>query len=198
MSQQSFIQKTALVTGGCGGLGRAIAEAFLLAGANVVVCDINAELIADFKEKVSAAYPECTLAVQADITKDESVEQVFSQGEKMFGGLDFVINCAGRIDRFDAVAEMVRARNRSPWYRYMTNKLTCDLHFPGQEDVGQCHRLEPDCSSHSEWPRHQAVAERRQKGQHRQHRLDRRNQRWHFGYVSRENSSQICAFASPY
>lgn len=109
MSQQSFIQKTALVTGGCGGLGRAIAEAFLVAGANVVVCDINAELIADFKEKVSAAYPECTLALQVDVTKDENIEEVFSEGEKLFGGLDFVINCAGRIDRFDAVAEMVRA-----------------------------------------------------------------------------------------
>ena len=109
MSQQSFIQKTTLVTGGCGGLGRAIAEAFLRAGSNVVVCDINAELIADFKEKVSSAYPECTLALQADITKDENIEEVFSEGEKLFGGIDFVVNCAGRIDRFDAVAEMVRA-----------------------------------------------------------------------------------------
>lgn len=109
MSQQSFKQKTALVTGGCGGLGRAIAEAFLRAGSNVVVCDINAELIADFKEKVSSAYPECTLALQTDITNDAAIEEVFAKGEKLFGGLDFVINCAGRIDRFDAVAEMVRA-----------------------------------------------------------------------------------------
>jgi NAD(P)-dependent dehydrogenase (short-subunit alcohol dehydrogenase family) len=108
MTQQSFIQKTALVTGGCGGLGRAISEAFLRAGANVVVVDINAELIVDFKEKVSSAYPGCTLAVQADITKDEKLEDVFVGGEKLFGGLDFVINCAGRVDRFDAVAEMVR------------------------------------------------------------------------------------------
>jgi NAD(P)-dependent dehydrogenase (short-subunit alcohol dehydrogenase family) len=48
MDQPSFIQKTALITGGCGGLGRAIAEAFLRAGTNVVVCDINAEMMADF------------------------------------------------------------------------------------------------------------------------------------------------------
>jgi NAD(P)-dependent dehydrogenase (short-subunit alcohol dehydrogenase family) len=108
MNQQQFIQKTALITGGCGGLGRAIAEAFLRAGTNVVVCDINEELISDFKEKVSAAYPECTLVLQADITKDDRVEEVFAEGEKMFGGIDFVINSAGRIDRFDAVAEMER------------------------------------------------------------------------------------------
>jgi NAD(P)-dependent dehydrogenase (short-subunit alcohol dehydrogenase family) len=103
---QQFIQKTALITGGCGGLGRAIAEAFLLAGTNVVVCDINAELVSDFKEKVSSAYPECTLVLQADITKDDQVEEVFAEGEKMFSGIDFVVNSAGRIDRFDAVAEM--------------------------------------------------------------------------------------------
>jgi hypothetical protein len=30
----------------------------------------------------------------------------------VFGGLDFVVNCAGRIDRFDAVAEMVRKFTR--------------------------------------------------------------------------------------
>jgi len=127
MSQQSFIQKTALVTGGCGGLGRAIAEAFLLAGANVVVCDINAELIADFKEKVSSAYPECTLALQADITRDEIVEEVFSKGEKLFGGLDFVVNCAGRIDRFDAVAEMVRAWDST---QCRCAYQQADLYFP--------------------------------------------------------------------
>lgn len=115
MSQQSFHQKTAIVTGGCGGLGRAIAEAFLRAGSNVVVCDINAELITDFKEKVSSAYPECTLALQADITKDENIEEVFSEGETLFGSIDFVVNCAGRIDRFDAVAEMVRAWDPQPY-----------------------------------------------------------------------------------
>lgn len=128
MSQQYFIQKVALVTGGCGGLGRAIAEAFLRAGSNVVVCDINAELIADVKEKVSAAYPECTLALQADITKDENIETIFSEGEKMFGGIDFVVNCAGRIDRFDAVAEM----ERQMWDKVIALNLTAPAVVSGR------------------------------------------------------------------
>jgi len=62
MEQVPFLQKTALVTDACGGLGLTIAEAFLFAGANVVVCDINASLIANFKEKVSAAYPESAVS----------------------------------------------------------------------------------------------------------------------------------------
>lgn len=128
MSQHSFIQATALVTGGCGGLGRAIAESFLRAGSNVVVCDINADLIADFKEKVSAAYPECTLVLQADITKDENIEMIFSEGEKLFGGLDFVVNCAGRIDRFDAVAEM----ERQMWDKVIALNLTAPAIVSGR------------------------------------------------------------------
>lgn len=128
MNQTLFAHKTALVTGACGGLGRAIAEAFLRAGANVVVADINAELIADFKEKVSAAYPECTLVLQADITKDENVEKMFTEGEKMFGGIDLVVNSAGRIDRFDAVAEM----ERQMWDKVIALNLTAPAMISGR------------------------------------------------------------------
>jgi len=128
MSQQRFIQKTALITGGCGGLGRAIAEAFLRVGTNVVVCDINEELMSDFKEKVSSAYPECTLVLQADITQDDQVERVFAEGEKMFGGIDYVINSAGRIDRFDAVAEM----EKKTWNAVIALNLTAPAVVSGR------------------------------------------------------------------
>jgi len=43
------------MTGGCGGLGRAIVEAFLLVGIIAVVWDINEGLMSDSKEKVSSA-----------------------------------------------------------------------------------------------------------------------------------------------
>jgi hypothetical protein len=128
MNQQHFIQKTALITGGCGGLGRAIAEAFLRAGTNVVVCDINEGLMSDFREKVSSAYPECTLVLQADITKDDRVEEVFAEGEKMFGGIDFVVNSAGRIDRFDAVAEL----ERPMWDKVIALNLTAPAVVSGR------------------------------------------------------------------
>ena len=42
----SFAGKTALVTGGCGGLGRAIAEAFLAEGARVVATDLDSAKLA--------------------------------------------------------------------------------------------------------------------------------------------------------
>lgn len=128
MEQVPFAHKIALITGACGGLGRAIAEAFLLAGANVIVCDINADLIADFKEKVSAAYPECTLVLQADITKDETIDEMFAKGEEMFGGVDVVVNSAGRVDRFDAVAEL----ERGVWDKVIALNLTAPAMVSGR------------------------------------------------------------------
>lgn len=96
-------QKNALITGACGGLGRAIAGEILLEGGNVVVCDVRKDLVDDFKEKMSAAYPECTLALECDITKDTELDEMFKEAEKMFGHLDVVVNCAGVMDKFDPI-----------------------------------------------------------------------------------------------
>lgn len=58
------------------------------------------------------------------------------------------------------------------------------LRFAGKADVGQSHCSEPDCSSYSERPSHQAVAQGRQERQHREHRFYRRVQRIHLRYVN--------------
>ncbi|OQO12784.1 hypothetical protein B0A48_02248 [Cryoendolithus antarcticus] len=109
MAPSEFAQKTAIVTGGCGGLGRAIAEAFLEAGTNVITCDINDDLISDFKEKVSTAHADRTLVLKLDITKDGSIDELFAEGKKVFKSIDFVVNNAGRIDKFDPVGAMDKA-----------------------------------------------------------------------------------------
>ncbi|KAK5123428.1 hypothetical protein LTR85_002860 [Meristemomyces frigidus] len=120
MDRTPHIGKTALVTGACGGLGRAIAERFLQQGANVVVCDINEQLIADFNEKVAAAYPECVLTLKVDVTSDEALDDMFSQAEKMFGHLDYVVNNCGIMDRFDPAGDTDRAL----WDRVIAINLT--------------------------------------------------------------------------
>ena len=112
--------KTALVTGACGGLGRAIAETFVAEGASVVAVDINQELCSDFKEKVSAAYPERTLVVQCDITDDSAIEDMFAQAEKTFGPVHYVVNNAGRMDRFDPAGDL----ERSWWDKVIALNLT--------------------------------------------------------------------------
>lgn len=95
-SQQQKLHtgKTALITGACGGLGRHIADMFLASGANVVVCDVNDQAIAEFKEQADGAYPGCALVLKCNITDDAALDDMFSQAEQKFGHLDYVVNNA--------------------------------------------------------------------------------------------------------
>ena len=92
-------------------------------GANVVVCDINKDLINDFKEKVSAAYPDCTLVLESDITDEAADEKMFVEGEKMFGSIDFVINSAGIMDKFEPVGDL----DKSTWDRVIAVNATAPM-----------------------------------------------------------------------
>lgn len=105
----SFTGKTALITGACGGLGKAIAEAFLSEGAQIVVCDINKDLIADFNQTVASAHADRTLVLETNITDDSALDDLFAQALSKFGHLDCVINSAGVMDDFSPAGDMSRA-----------------------------------------------------------------------------------------
>ncbi|PYC83782.1 3-oxoacyl-ACP reductase [Streptomyces tateyamensis] len=82
--------KTAVVTGGTRGLGRQIAEAFLRAGARVVVAGRDQEPVRD----LLAAGSDVRFH-RVDVTDDESVEQLLADAAAEFGGLDVVVANAG-------------------------------------------------------------------------------------------------------
>ncbi len=87
--------KVVVVTGGSSGLGRVIAEAFAHAGAKVVIAGLEAEAVeaaaADLRERGCDA-----LGVHADVTQQEQVDSLFAQALDRFGGLDVLVNSAGR------------------------------------------------------------------------------------------------------
>ncbi|KAK4508170.1 hypothetical protein PRZ48_001908 [Zasmidium cellare] len=112
--------KTVLVTGGGGGLGRKIAENFVNDGANVVICDINKDLLADFDEKVGSAHSGKTLAVECNITSQDDLDKLFQQAEDKFGAFDIVVNSAGIIDRFTSPGDI----ELDEWNRVLAVNLT--------------------------------------------------------------------------
>lgn len=92
--RRDFDGKTALVTGGGSGIGKAAALLFGRRGANVVIADLHgasAEAVA--KEICDAGGS--ALAVQADVTSETAVSVLVARAVEQFGGLDCAFNNAG-------------------------------------------------------------------------------------------------------
>ncbi len=84
--------KTALVTGGARGIGKAIALKLARQGANIAILDVAA---APETVKEIEALGVKAASVEANVTKLESVEQAVEQVIAAFGSLDITVNNAG-------------------------------------------------------------------------------------------------------
>ena len=95
MSSFRLDGKTAIITGGAGGLGRSMVMQYAEAGANVVVASRNVEACEEMAEKVRGEGSKA-LALSVDITSEEQVEEMVARTVTEFGALDIIINNAGR------------------------------------------------------------------------------------------------------
>ncbi|KAL2016114.1 hypothetical protein VTK56DRAFT_4258 [Thermocarpiscus australiensis] len=111
--------KTAVITGAAGGLGKAIADAFLAAGANVVICDVHAQRIASVEEEWSKSYAGKFVAQQTDVTDEAAVKKLIDAAVAKFGRLDILVNNAGIMDDFSPVG----ACSKEMWDRVLNVNL---------------------------------------------------------------------------
>ncbi len=84
-------EKSAIVTGGAMGIGRAIVEYFVKAGANVLLADINEEMA----QKTARELGSNVLAQKTDITDLSSVKEAVKKTIETFGKIDILVNNAG-------------------------------------------------------------------------------------------------------
>lgn len=84
-----------LVTGGAGGIGKAIVNDFAEAGAIVVIADINLEAAKETAAAVAEATGGEVVAMQTDVTDLDNVRQTVDQVVERFGAIDALINNAG-------------------------------------------------------------------------------------------------------
>ena len=86
--------KSALVTGGASGIGRATALAFAREGARVAVADIMQDAAQRTVTEIEAIGGQA-LAIACDITDDDAVKAMIARAVDAFGGLDCAFNNAG-------------------------------------------------------------------------------------------------------
>lgn len=91
MSIFSLVGKTALVTGGGSGIGKAIAELFASRGAKVYVLDIASQSGSDAQTIAGRAIA----SLSCDVTDGQEVEQAVKRVVEETGRLDIVVNNAG-------------------------------------------------------------------------------------------------------
>lgn len=82
--------KTALITGAARGIGLEFARAYIAEGARVALADINAEAVT----KAAASLGPRAVAVQMDVTRQDSIDAGFADAIGKLGHLDILINNA--------------------------------------------------------------------------------------------------------
>ncbi len=111
--------KSALITGGGSGLGRAQAIRFAEEGASVAIADINL----DAARAVAREIPDggrAALAVAINVTDETSVRAAVQKVAEAFGGIDTLSNTAGVFDNFTQSLDT----SRELWDRIVAVNLT--------------------------------------------------------------------------
>lgn len=97
----SSCDKVALITGGLGGIGLAIAKELLKDGAKgVVLLDVDGSSARKILNELQIDRNR-VLFLETDVTKEGDVIRAFETTVTNFGQLDIVINCAGIVNEKD-------------------------------------------------------------------------------------------------
>lgn len=89
-----FDGKVAVVTGAARGIGRSIAERLAREGADIVICDLQAEWLAETAGAIQALGRKA-LPVAVNVGNGESVTACIAEAIKVFGKIDIMVNNAG-------------------------------------------------------------------------------------------------------
>jgi 3-oxoacyl-[acyl-carrier protein] reductase len=126
--------KTAIITGGSQGIGRAVARRFYAEGANLVLSSLPEHGTAENVIKQIGGSEDRVLVVEGDLRKEIFIKRLFEQAQKRFGELHIVAAIAGvninrpMIDTSDADFEHIFSVNvRATFFLFReAARLVCD------------------------------------------------------------------------
>ncbi|MGH7839218.1 MAG: SDR family oxidoreductase [Candidatus Binataceae bacterium] len=103
-------ERVAMITGGTGALGRAVADHFLANGAKVVVPWIVEAEVPLFHQRMGGRYPEANIMLgKVDLGNEADVTKFVGDAAKRFGRIDALVNLVGGFWGFKTVAETTMA-----------------------------------------------------------------------------------------
>lgn len=106
--------KRVIVTAGAGGIGLAITEALVDAGARVHICDVEPAALASCSRRLGVTATRC------DVSDESEVDVLFGDAAEALGGLDALVNNAGIAGPTGAVEDIKLA----DWRRCIEIDLT--------------------------------------------------------------------------
>ncbi|WP_448330577.1 SDR family NAD(P)-dependent oxidoreductase [Streptomyces sp. DSM 41534] len=119
MNSTGLQDRAVIVTGAGSGIGRAAALTFAAQGAKVLVADLDRNGAEQVVAAIGAAGG-VARAVVGDLGDQRVVDEVVATAVEAFGGVDVLVNNAGIMDRFSAVADT----DDTEWDRVLRVNLT--------------------------------------------------------------------------
>jgi NAD(P)-dependent dehydrogenase (short-subunit alcohol dehydrogenase family) len=116
--------KSAIVTGSTKGIGRAIAEELLRAGARVTISARNEGEVKSAASDLEKDHPKRVLGRRCDVRREDDVKALFEETERTFGGVDILVNNAG-VGFFKNLEEMSLADWNSVIETNLTGVFLC-------------------------------------------------------------------------
>jgi NAD(P)-dependent dehydrogenase (short-subunit alcohol dehydrogenase family) len=120
---EEFAGRTAVVTGGASGIGRAMARRFAAARMNVVVADVDAPALEAVVRELRQEGGEA-IAVRTDVANEDDVHALAAQAGEQFGHVHLLCNNAGIGGPFGLISQL----RRSDWERVLGVNLWGVIH----------------------------------------------------------------------
>ncbi|WNC16314.1 SDR family NAD(P)-dependent oxidoreductase [Brevibacillus brevis] len=89
-----FKTKTAVITGAAGGIGKELARRMAQRGVNLVLVDLKEEALQAVVQELNLSDAN-SLAIAADVSKEEDVQNYVNKAVEKFGSIDYFANNAG-------------------------------------------------------------------------------------------------------
>lgn len=119
----SFAEKTILITGAAGGIGRAAALRFARGGANLALSDLNVLALKKVHDEVAGTGGQ-VISLQTDISDAASCLDTAKQAAARFGRVDHLVHCAGIYPQ-----AMVADMTDDAWHQLMRINLDGTFHI---------------------------------------------------------------------